>query len=383
MALLLFWITVLILLYIYLGYPFILYLLAKFRTKPVKTGIHYLPTVSIVISAFNEEAVIEDKIRNTLSMEYPQNKLDVWVVSDASTDKTDQLVEAYQSSNVHLFRLSQRSGKTFGITSVMEKITSEIVVFSDANSIYDPKALKELVKCFADPQVGYVVGHARYYEDQINSAANQEDLYWSFEIKMKINESKIGSVVGGDGAIYAIRRNLFKPLAPDDINDFVNPIQIVLQGFRGIFNPNAICYEEAAPSFLKEYWRKRRIVNRSWRGLWKNAQVLNPFKTGIFAWEIFSHKLLRWLGGLFIVILFVTNLKIVQTGEVYRLSMFGQLLFHLLAVIGFFLDRAGKKSGFLINIVYYFDMVNLASLQGIWDAFRGRTYTTWKTIRQE
>ena len=200
---------------------------------------------------------------------------------------------------------------------------------------------------------------------------------------MKINESKIGSVVGGDGAIYAIRRELFKPLAPDDINDFVNPIHIVLQGFRGIFNPRAICYEEAAPSFVKEYWRKRRIVNRSWRGLWKNAQVLNPFRTGIFAWEIFSHKLLRWLGGLFVVILFICNTKLLARSAFYQLTLVSQIIFHALAVYGFFKDKTGKSSDFLINFIYYFDMVNLASLQGIWDAFRGKTYTTWKTIRQE
>ena len=379
----LFWFSALILIYIYLGYPFLLFLLTKFRPKPVKASANYFPHVSLIISAFNEEAVIEDKIQNTLKLDYPREKLEVWVVSDASTDKTDDLVRAYQEHNVHLFRLKERSGKTFGITSVMQNIKSEIVVFSDANSIYDVSAIKELVKYFADPQVGYVVGHARYYENEDKSSANQEELYWSFEIKMKINESKIGSVVGGDGAIYAIRRELFKPLAPDDINDFVNPIHIVLQGFRGIFNPRAICYEEAAPSFVKEYWRKRRIVNRSWRGLWKNAQVLNPFRTGIFAWEIFSHKLLRWLGGLFVLILFICNTKLLARSAFYQLTFISQIIFHALAVYGFFKDKSGKSSDFLINFIYYFDMVNLASLQGIWDAFRGKTYTTWKTIRQE
>ena len=379
----LFWLNSLILIYIYVGYPFLLFLLAKIKPRSVQFDDQFFPTVSIIISAFNEEAIIEEKIKNTLSLDYPREKLDIWVVSDASTDKTDAIVESFQDSRIHLFRLKQRSGKTFGITSVMEKVKSQIVVFSDANSIYERSAVRQLVKYFTDPQIGYVVGYARYYGEKAEASANQEEVYWSFEIKMKINESKIGSVVGGDGAIYAIRRELFKPLAQDDINDFVNPLQIILQGYRGIFNPYAVCYEEAAPSFFKEYWRKRRIVNRSWRGLWKNAQVLNPFKTGLFAWQIFSHKLLRWLGGVFVVLAFVLNLLLLNKGVFYQILFAMQLLFHLIALWGYWQDKKGKSNHFFINFIYYFDMVNLASLQGIWDAFLGKKYTTWKTIRQE
>ncbi|MHB2147438.1 glycosyltransferase family 2 protein [Calditrichota bacterium LG25] len=377
-----FWSSVLILGYIYLGYPLILFILSRIINKPVKANENNLPTVALVISAFNEESVIKEKIENTLGLDYPPHKLQIWVVSDASTDHTDEVVRSFVNDRVHLLRMEERSGKTYGITRVMQKIESEIVVFSDANSMYDKKAVRELVKYFADPKIGYVVGHARYY-DNGETAGSQEEVYWSLEIKMKINESKIGSVVGGDGAIYAIRKNLFKPLAPDDINDFVNPIQIVLQGFRGVFNPYAVCYEEAAPSFSKEYWRKRRIVNRSWRGLWKNAAVLNPFKTGIFAWEIFSHKLLRWLGGVFVITSFASNAFIVNKSGFYAVTMTLHILFHLTAFAGFYRDRKGKDSAGIINFIFYFDMVNWASLQGIWDAFRGKTYTTWKTIRQE
>ncbi len=378
-----FWLSILTLFYIYFGYPLLLFVLKWFGSKPVQSDEHHLPRVALIISAFNEQDVIVDKIKNSLELNYPADKLTIWVVSDASTDRTDQLVQKMSNERVHLFRLQERRGKTFGITSVMNEIDSEIVVFSDANSIYDKNALLELVKYFADPKVGYVVGHARYYKDRQNAAATQEDTYWSFEIKMKMNESAVGSVVGGDGAIYAIRRNLFKPLHEDDINDFVNPMHIILQGYRGIFNPRAVCYEEASSSFLKEYWRKRRIVNRSWRGLWKNVQILNPFKTGFYALQIFSHKLLRWLGGVFCITAFFSNLFMIGKNDLYLVLFALQILFHLIVLIGYRMDKSGMKAPFWINLPYYFDMVNLASLQGIWDAFRGKKYVTWKTIRQE
>lgn len=378
-----FWLSILILVYIYLGYPALLFALKGVFSKPVQSSDQYLPNMALIISAFNEQDVIVDKINNSLQLNYPQDKLNIWVVSDASTDRTDQLVKEMENERVHLFRLQERRGKTFGITAVMEKIDDEIVVFSDANSIYDSNALRELIKYFVDYEVGYVVGHARYYKDHKNAAATQEDTYWSLEVKMKMNESAIGSVVGGDGAIYAIRRSLFRPLDEEDINDFVNPMQIILQGYRGVFNPYAVCYEDASPSFIKEYRRKRRIVNRSWRGLWKNFEILNPFKVGFYALQIFSHKLLRWLGGLFCLIAFLSNLALLKNGEIYLIFFIVQFLFHLVAGLGYLLDKNGSKAPFLINLPYYFDMVNLASLQGIWDAFIGKKYVTWKTIRQE
>ncbi len=378
-----FWASVLLLFYIYIGYPLLLALLKIIFVRPARSDENYEPTVALIISAFNEQEVIEDKLKNSLELDYPADKLQIWVVSDASTDATDRLVQNFGNARVHLFRLPERKGKTFGITEVMKKIDADVVVFSDANSIYEPNALRELVKYFADDKVGYVVGYARYYKDHKSAAGAQEDTYWSFEVKMKMNESAIGSVVGGDGAIYAIRRKLFIPLHEDDINDFVNPMQIILQGYRGIFNPKAVCYEEASPSFLKEYWRKRRIVNRSWRGLWKNAQILNPFKTGFYALQVFSHKLLRWLGGFFCLTALVANAFLIEKNSFYAVLFVLQIIFHLTALLGYWLDKRGKKAPFFINLPYYFDMVNLASLQGIVEALYGKKYVTWKTIRQE
>ncbi len=377
-----FWLLLLVVLYIYIGYPLLLEIAARFNLNLPDADTDYLPAVSFVISAFNEEEIIVEKLKNTAALDYPQDKLSIWVVSDASSDKTDELVQGFTEAGVHLLRVEGRRGKTHGVTKVMEKIDSEIVAFSDANAIYQKDALRQLVKNFNDPQVGYVVGQAQYYKDEISAAGANENTYWSFELRLKKNESAVGSVVGGDGAIYAIRRSLFIPLDDEDINDFVNPIQIVLQGYRGVFEPDAVCFEQTGDSFEKEFKRKRRIVNRSWRGLWKNAAVMNPLHTGLFAWQIVSHKLLRWLGGMFGALLFVTNLFILNEGIIYNLLLSGQSLFYLLVFMGFYMYKNDEELPSVVGIPFYFFMVNVFSLLGIWDVYRGKTYTTWQTIRE-
>ncbi len=378
----LFWLLLLVVLYIYIGYPLLLEIAARLSHKRPDSDTDYQPTVSFIISAYNEEDIIVEKLKNTVALDYPPDKLSIWVISDASSDKTDKLVRGFNQADVHLLRVEGRKGKTHGITKVMEKIDSEVVVFSDANAIYQQEALRQLVKNFNDPRIGYVVGQAQYYKDEISTAGANENTYWSFELRLKKNESAIGSVVGGDGAIYSIRRSLFLPLDDEDINDFVNPIQIILQGYRGVFEPDAVCFEQTGDSFEKEFKRKRRIVNRSWRGLWKNAAVMNPLRTGIFAGQIISHKLLRWLGGLFGALLFVTNLFILNEGIIYNLLLSGQSLIYLLVFMGFYMDKKQEELPSVVGIPFYFFMVNLYSLLGIWDAFRGETYTTWQTIRE-
>ena len=378
-----FWLLLAVIVYIYTGYFLSVLTLAKIRYKKVNYDETLTPTVAFVISAYNEEDVIRQKLENTFQLDYPPERLTVWVVSDASTDKTDQIVRSFPDNRVHLLRVEGRKGKTFGITSVMEKITDEIVVFSDANALYEPQALRELVKYFADQTVGYVVGRAEYNTEVMNEAGENEGTYWSLELKLKFYESLIASVVGGDGAIYAIRRALFKPLDAEDINDFVNPLHIIQQGYRGVFNPDALCYEDTADTFDKEFSRKRRIVNRSWRGLWKNASVMNPFRTGMFAWLVVSHKLLRWLGGLFFALLFVVNLTLLTKGWLYDVIFLGQIGVYVLALVGALLNRFQKPLNKWLGIPYYFFMVNWYSLLGIADAFRGETYTTWQTIRED
>jgi len=235
------------------------------------------PKVMFVISAYNEENVIEAKLNNALTIDYPQEKLDIVVVSDASDDATDTIVldKAMQHHQIRLHRQDIRRGKTAGITAALSDSAADIIVFSDANAMYEIKALKELVKCFNHKEVGYVVGAAVYNKNTENTAFESENVYWDQELDLKKLESDFFSVVGGDGAIYAIRKELFWPLQEDDINDFANPLQIIASGFKGVFNPNAVCFEDAAEDYSREYSRKRRIVNRSFRAFTRHIREKN------------------------------------------------------------------------------------------------------------
>ncbi|HHM02396.1 MAG TPA: glycosyltransferase family 2 protein [Caldithrix abyssi] len=377
-----FWFLLFLLVYIYAGYPVLSMVLAKMFPSREPAPPQEWPSLTMVISAYNEETVIAEKLNNSLQLDYPRDRFQIVVISDASEDKTDDIVSHHDDGRVSLIRVEGRRGKTHGISVVVPQLKSELVVFSDANAIYKKDALKKLVAHFADEKVGYVVGNAQYYKENQSSAGEHESTYWDMEVKLKMYESRLSSVVGGDGAIYAIRTSLFLPMEDDDINDFVNPLQIITQGYRGVFEAGAVCYEHTADSFEKEIGRKRRIVNRSWRGLMKNKSVLNPFKTGFHAFQVFSHKMLRWLGGVFLLAFFIVNIFLWREHWIYQLSLAAQILFFLLALTGRVLVRRNGSAPFLFSTPYYFMAVNFASIMGIIDNYLGRKYTTWQTIRE-
>ena len=235
-------------------------------------------------------------------LEYPREKLEIIVISDASDDNTDEIVRNKIESDhrIRLIRQQQRKGKTAGINLAVQDARGEILIFSDANAIYRKDALYELVKYFKNPQVGYVVGAAVYSQDADSFANQSETAYWNRELTLKQLESDFYSVVGGDGAIYAVRKKLFLPLQDDDISDFANPLQVVAGGYKGVFNSRAVCYEDSADNFAKEYRRKRRIVNRSLRSVLKYIKNFDLIHHRKFLFMLISHKVLRWFGMFFI-----------------------------------------------------------------------------------
>ncbi|MFL1484664.1 glycosyltransferase family 2 protein [Marinobacter sp. LN3S78] len=367
--------------YVYAGYPCALWLLTLGRTGPNHRVWETRPTVALVISCYNEADVIRDKLENALELDYPRDKLTIVVVSDGSDDGTDDIVREYALIGVKLIRQEGRLGKTMGLNLAMEQLSSEITVFSDANAMYAPDAIRKLVRNFADEQVGYVVGAALYTDSDSGASAHNENLYWRYELAIKAMESRLHSVVGGDGAIYAIRSHLWEPLQQKDINDFVNPLQIIARGYRGIFDPEARCYEETAGDFGREIARKERIVNRSIRGLMRVKSVMNPFRVGLFAWEVVSHKLLRWLIPLFLLVGAIGSLLLALAGYgVFQLIAAGVLLVLLLAGVGHLASDRNALPLF-ISVPYYFVMVNLYSLRGIVKALRGETQVTWNSAR--
>jgi cellulose synthase/poly-beta-1,6-N-acetylglucosamine synthase-like glycosyltransferase len=370
-----------ILIYIYIGYPILLCILSALIPAKKITKSPIRPSVSLIISCYNEEDVLREKLANSFALEYPQNKLEICVVSDASSDRTDEIAKEYSEKGVRLIRVDGRIGKTACLNVAVPQTTGEIVVFSDANAMYKSNAIGHLVENFSDDQVGYVVGEARYADANTTSAAQSEDSYWQYEMMIKKMESRLHSMVGGDGAIYAIRRELYEQLENTDINDFVNPLQIIAKGFRGIYEPEAICYEDTSGSFSKEFGRKVRIVNRSFNGLLRVKSVLNPFKTGIYSFQIISHKLLRWFSSYFLLILAIsTVLLAVQGIIVFQYAAVFMATFLVLADIGYLLS-AYSKIWPIFYIPYYFINVNAAAFVGINRRLRGETQIIWKHHR--
>lgn len=376
----LFFVSLAVPIYVYVGYPLLLQALnAIMKGRPVRKGDELYP-VCMIVSCYNEVDVIEKKIKNCVEIDYPKELINFVFVSDGSDDGTDEAIQRYSHEGVRLVRQEGRLGKTCGINLALQDIDDKIVVFSDANALYARDAIKKLVQNFNDPNVGYVVGAALYTDGSDNAAATSEDTYWQYEMRIKAIESKLASVVGGDGAIYAIRRELFIPLEREDINDFVNPLQIIAQGYRGVFEPDARCYEETAGDFDKEGRRKERIVNRSFRGLMKVKETMNPRKTGLFSLMVISHKLLRWLVPFFLLAF---------TLSAIALSVYGLFFFHVVVLFGTGLLWLGFLGSLKLSDTppaalyypYYFFLVNIMSAKGIIRALRGDIQVTWNSHR--
>ena len=368
-------------LYVYFGYPLVLLVLSRLKPPVPEPEFETWQKVTLVVSCYNEASVIAEKLQNSLALNYPAELLDILVISDGSDDGTDQIVQSFAPLGVRLLRQEGRLGKTMGLNLALAHTDADYVVFSDANAMYEPDAIMQLVRFFQLPEVGYVVGAALYTDGSDNAAAANEDLYWRYELKLKQWESRLHSVVGGDGAIYAIRRTLWQPLQQKDINDFVNPLQIVAQGYRGIFTPTARCFEETAGDFTKEAKRKERIVNRSVRGLMRVKQVMNPFNTGWFSFQVISHKLLRWLLPYFACVgLLGSALLATQHVFIFQLLSMGAAIVFFFAAIGAYYQR-NNNLNIVFAVPFYLLMVNFYAMRGVLMALKGQTQITWKSVR--
>ena len=374
------WVAFGVVLYVYVGYPILLWIVSRIYQREVQHA-ETTPSVTLVISAFNEADVIKGKLENSLGLDYPRERLEVLVISDASTDDTDRIVQSFEGQGVRLLRMPGRGGKTVGLNAALQHASGDVVLFSDANILYKPDTIRCLVKNFADPAVGCVTGDSRYLEEMDSAAHVQENAYWGYERMIRTMESQIGSTVGGDGAIFAIRRHLYRPLAPEAINDLVIPLQIVEAGYRAIFEPSAIGFEPSAGDFRKEFRRKRRIVNRSWRGVMSVTSVLNPFCVGVFSWQVWSHKVLRWLILPLVILSAVGCFMASESGWIYQLGVWGFVGSLVLAAIGAMLPERGGGLVRIAHGMFYFYLVNLAAILGVLKALTGQVEMVWAPER--
>lgn len=381
MLLFLFWVSLFAISYAYLGYPLFLLLISRFWKQKTSKGFsNELPRVTLLISAYNEEKVIGDKIENSLLLDYPKELLEIIIISDGSDDRTEDKVRSYADRGVIYQSYPGRIGKTACLNKAVPLAKGDFIVFSDANSKYDSQAVRELVKHFYDEKIGFVTGHTRYVSAADDDKVLPIGIYSRIETLTKKLESEISSCVGADGAIFAIRKELYLPLSDSDINDFVIPLQIIRQGFRGVIEEKAFCTEETAKDAKGEYDRQVRITNRTIRAIFKNADMLNPFKYGFFAFELFSHKLLKFLSPCFVLTLFVSNALLINQGTFYLITFIGQILFYTLAIFGYFAQHRNQISR-VISFSETFTMTNLAMMMGWMTYLMGDTFTAWTKVR--
>jgi len=383
-----FFILACVLFYIYFGYPILLFLISVFKKNNVKMNEDYFPNVSLIIAAYNEEKVIEEKIKNSLNINYQKNKFEIIIFSDSSTDRTDEIIKKYGKEGIKLVRIEGRKGKTICQNEVVKLAKGEIIVFSDANSMYESDAIKKIVRNFYDDKIGCVVGELKYGALNSTNIVKGENVYWNYDKILKKIESKICSVVTGNGAIYGLRKSIYVPLKRDMISDFIEPLEVFKKGYKIVYEPEAIAWENTAENSRKEFGRRIRIVTRSACSLLKNKslrELLNPFRYGIFSVQLLSHKVLRWFSGALMILIFLFNIFLLGKGvfyNFYNLTMFGQGIFYILAIWGFINERLiNRKTSKIPHIIFYFCLSCVAMLYGVVNAFRGKEMVTWEKVR--
>lgn len=376
----LFWLGVVALAYTYVGYMLLLLIVSKIRARPVAKG-EFSPAVSVIITAYNEERDLQAKLENTLSLNYPKDLLEVIVASDCSTDRTDEIAHSFASRGVILCRQPSRLGKTAAQNAAVEQARGEIILFSDATTLYEPDVLKVMMPSFLDPGVGCVAGRLIYVDPAQTGVGLGARSYWGYETYLKTHESRIGSLIGASGCLYAVRRSAYVPLYNEACSDFIIATKMVEQGLRAIYEPAALCFEETNRRTDKELRMRVRVITQTFTDLWRHRTIMNPFRSGFYAIQLISHKVMRYLVPLFLMLVFVTSAILASYSTFYALVLLAQILFLAAAAIAWALEKTGKSNR-LLALPYYFVLTNLAALLAAHKFLTGERYARWEPIRE-
>lgn len=379
LLLLSFWGSATLVFYTYVVYPALTVLRSRLRPQPYRSA-DITPAVSMIIAAYNEAKSIGGKLDNIMLLDYPQECLEIIIASDGSSDGTDDIVRGYAAQGVKLLSLP-RQGKAPALNAAVAESTGDILIFSDANSMYAPDAIRALVRPFADPEVGGVAGNQTYFKSKQGGAAEGERSYWNFDQKLKQSQSQAGNAISATGAIYAIRRSLFQSVPDGVTDDFVTSTRVILQGYRLVFAPDAIAYESVAKSSGKEFGRKVRVITRGFRSVWVNRELLNPFRHGFYSLQIFSQKVLRRLVVFPLLVMLVVSPLLWVQGFVYKSATLVQFVFYSCALVGAFFMRTRLGRAKIFSIPFFFSLVNLASLKASLNIVQGHRIDRWETQR--
>jgi cellulose synthase/poly-beta-1,6-N-acetylglucosamine synthase-like glycosyltransferase len=372
--------------YNYAGYPLILYLLAVFvqaksdvlflvrrrsRRAPA-TGCSW-PSVALVISAYNEEAIIEARVKNALGIDYPLEQFEILIGLDSPTDSTADILNRMRSPNLKIFQFFERRGKLAVISDLAQRTSAEILVFTDANTMFEPHCVPNLVRHFCNPKIGAVSGEEiRVKGAGIDPAA--EGLYWKYESALKFLESRTHLLHSANGGVYAIRRALFHPPSNLIVEDFQIPLDLRFQGYRILYDPDAVAVEEIAPTFGSQFERRIRLSAGNFQTLFGHLEYLNPFK-GKPAFAYWSHRVLRWFTPLFLVVALACNLFLLKSLW-YRSFLAIQVTFYGFALAGYWLTSKGKTPG-ICKVPLYFCSMNAAIPFGLFRFCSGRQGVAW------
>ena len=364
----LFWVSAALIVYTHLGYPLVLRLLLVLRRRPSKGsgGWDEMPRVSLIVAAYDEEEVIEAKVANALALDYPRERLELIVASDGSADAT---AERAREAGADLVLELPRGGKIAAQNAAAERASGEILAFSDANSAWRPDALRHLVEPFSNAKAGYVCGQVRFLDA---GGDNLEGAYWRYEMKLREMESALAGVTAGNGAIYAVRAGAYLPLAPSGSHDLSFPFLLAKRKLRSLYVPAARAEEKMVPTLAGELARKRRMMVGIW-DIVVGERMISPRGYGpLYAFEIFSHRLLRYLTPFLHLIVFLANLALLDQGWVYVVTYGIQLALIAAAILG------GQFSFGPFRIARYYAMTTLSIAAGLWDRFRQGPPAAWE-----
>jgi glycosyltransferase involved in cell wall biosynthesis len=368
-----FWLSVALVLYAYAGYPLVLLALSRMRSRTVQKG-PIQPPVSFIITAHNEQSRIREKLDNTLQLAYPRDKLQIIVASDCSTDGTDAIVLSYAPHGFQLVRALRRNGKESAQKHALGAASGEILIFSDVATSLEPLAVRRLVENFADPSVGCVSSVDRVIGT--NGGGIGEGAYVRYEMLLRSLESSVNSLVGLSGSCFAARRTACDPWREDLQSDFNTVLNSIRHGFRGVSDPQVVGYYRDLASDRQEFSRKVRTIVRGITVLMNNLPLLNPFRYGMFAWQLFSHKLCRWLVPLWLILAFVSNILLATADGLYAILLITQIAFYASGALVLFSIDLPRLS--VLKIPAYFLSTNLAIAAAWVKYFRGERFAVWQ-----
>ncbi len=377
MLLFLFWLFLAVILYTYLGYAGLVAIWARLvRPTPTSGTLAFEPEVTLVVPAYNEADILAEKIENCLALDYPADKLHLLFITDGSTDQSGQVLAAYPS--VRHLHSAQRAGKAMAENRAIRHITTPYVIFTDCNTTLNREAVRALVRHYADPRVGAVSGEKRVQADG-SAAGGGEGLYWQYESLLKKCDSDIHSLMGAAGELVSFRTDLFQPLEADTIlDDFVQSMRIVNDGYRVVYEPAAYAAEPPSFSLKEEMKRKVRICAGGWQAMARLPQLLNPVRQPVVTFLYVSHRVLRWsLAPVLLALLLPLSAGLAaMQGGVFALALAAQLAFYGVAGLGWVMVGAGRRAGPLL-VPLYFTMMNVAVFQGFWRYVRRAQPAAW------